>query len=57
MTQKLMRGRSLEKFPAVASKLKAILKRFQQALSGIDQYYETLCTGMKSMFHELGLAA
>jgi hypothetical protein len=38
-TQQLDCGRSLEKFPHLVSKLKAILERFQQALSCIDQCF------------------
>ncbi len=36
-TQELDCGRSLAKFPDIVSKLKAILERFQQALSCMDQ--------------------
>ena len=39
MLQQLDWGRSLEKFPHLVSKLKAILERFQQALSCIDQCF------------------
>jgi hypothetical protein len=38
-TQELKCGRSLEKFPHIVSKLKAILERFQQTLSCIDQCF------------------
>ena len=38
-TQQLDCGRSLVKFPFIVSKLKAILERFQQALSCIDQCF------------------
>jgi len=38
-TQELKCGRSLAKFPQVVSKLKAILERFEQALSCIDQCF------------------
>ena len=38
-TRELKCGRSLEKFPHIVSKLKAILERFQQALSCIDQCF------------------
>jgi hypothetical protein len=38
-TQELRCGRSLEKFPHVVCRLKAILERFQQALSCIDQCF------------------
>jgi hypothetical protein len=38
-TQELNCGRSLEQFPHIVSKLKAILERFQQALSCIDQCF------------------
>jgi hypothetical protein len=38
-TQELDCGRSLSKFPSIVSKLKAILERFQQALSCIDQCF------------------
>jgi len=38
-TQELNCGRSLEKFPHIVAKLKAILERFQQALSCMDQCF------------------
>jgi hypothetical protein len=38
-TQELDCGRSLEKFPALVSRLQIILERFQQALSCIDQCF------------------
>jgi len=38
-TQQLGCGRSLRKFPLLVSKLKAILERFQQALSCMDQCF------------------
>jgi hypothetical protein len=38
-TQQLACGRSLRKFPPIVSKLKAILERFQQALSCVDQCF------------------
>jgi hypothetical protein len=38
-TQELDCGRSLEKFPYIVSKLQAILERFQQALSCMDQCF------------------
>jgi hypothetical protein len=38
-TQELDCGRSLAKFPDIVSKLKAILERFQQALSCMDQCF------------------
>jgi hypothetical protein len=38
-TQELNCGRSLAKFPDIVSKLKAILERFQQALSCMDQCF------------------
>ena len=38
-TEQLDCGRSLAKFPFIVSKLKAILERFQQALSCIDQCF------------------
>jgi hypothetical protein len=38
-TQELNCGRSLEKFPEIVSRLKAVLERFADALSCIDQCF------------------
>ena len=54
-TQQLDCGRSLEKFPHLVSKLKAILERFQQALSCIDQCFIADQT-LEHLRHPLGWA-